>query len=216
MSYYWLVGASEGIGRALAKRLDAHGYSLVLSARNKERLEELKRELHNPRHLILPMDVTNTSKGQGQNAFFNDIEFEGVIYCAGHYAPIAIIFYLVFIPSPIPSLEYPYKVLKWANTLSTLHRIRLYPLLSFPFQKGISEKRTKGKTIVKLMFHLRIRQIVESLKKQDLHHLQRIIRRAANPLRHQNLPEFQRNYPPINYRIYSIKFTPPRRAFDQI
>ena len=38
---YWLVGASEGLGRALAQRLSAAGAEVIVSARNEERLVEL-------------------------------------------------------------------------------------------------------------------------------------------------------------------------------
>ena len=38
---YWLVGASEGLGLALAKRMSDAGASLVLTARNEKRLKEI-------------------------------------------------------------------------------------------------------------------------------------------------------------------------------
>lgn len=40
-----VIGASEGIGRALARELSREGYALGLAARGVERLEELRREL---------------------------------------------------------------------------------------------------------------------------------------------------------------------------
>ena len=38
---YWIVGASEGLGRALALQLAKVGAQVIISARNEERLVEL-------------------------------------------------------------------------------------------------------------------------------------------------------------------------------
>ena len=38
---YWLVGASEGLGRCLAQQLAAAGAKLCVSARSEGRLQEL-------------------------------------------------------------------------------------------------------------------------------------------------------------------------------
>ncbi len=81
---FWLVGASEGLGRALAKRLDAEGAILILSARSEERLEGLSAELNSSR--VLPLDVTDTN---AVRTAANDVgDLDGVIYNAGTYDPM--------------------------------------------------------------------------------------------------------------------------------
>ena len=44
---YWIVGASEGLGLALAKKMSEAGASLVLTARNEARLKEIAASLPN-------------------------------------------------------------------------------------------------------------------------------------------------------------------------
>ncbi|PIB25611.1 short-chain dehydrogenase [Amylibacter kogurei] len=81
---YWLIGASEGLGRELAKRLDRDGATLILSARNADRLNSLAAELRNARSL--PLDVTDnvavTQAGKDVGAI------DGVIYNVGTYEPM--------------------------------------------------------------------------------------------------------------------------------
>ncbi len=81
---YWLVGASEGLGRTLAQRLDAEGARLILSARNADRLESLKSDLSQAR--VLPLDVTDTDAVRRAVALIGDVD--GLIYCAGAYEPM--------------------------------------------------------------------------------------------------------------------------------
>lgn len=81
---YWLVGASEGLGRALAEALDAEGASLVLSARNESRLRELAAGMRDA--AVLPMDATESRSVS--DAAENLGEIDGVIYCAGAYDPM--------------------------------------------------------------------------------------------------------------------------------
>lgn len=82
---YWLIGASEGLGRCLAERMAAEGAHLVLSARNPDRLQALASTL--PRARALPLDVTDAGSVRAAVQDLGDID--GVIYCAGAYEPMA-------------------------------------------------------------------------------------------------------------------------------
>lgn len=57
--HVWITGASTGIGRALAKKLDAGGALVSVSARSEEKLQELEAEGQNIR--AFPLDVTDQS-----------------------------------------------------------------------------------------------------------------------------------------------------------
>lgn len=47
LTWYFVVGASSGIGEATALYLAPFGVKLVLSARNEERLQQVAKECHN-------------------------------------------------------------------------------------------------------------------------------------------------------------------------
>lgn len=81
---YWLIGASEGLGRELAKELDKSGARLILSARNHERLLDLTSTLKNARMRVL--DVTNADDVKLAVEEIGTID--GVIYNAGFYEPM--------------------------------------------------------------------------------------------------------------------------------
>ena len=53
-----ITGASSGMGRDMARYLATGGHDLILVARRKERLEELKKELTNVKVTIVPMDIS--------------------------------------------------------------------------------------------------------------------------------------------------------------
>lgn len=84
---YWLIGASEGLGRAVALALDALGARCILSARNTERLEALAAELtHDP--MVVGVDVSDdASVAHAWETVAAEDPF-GVIYLAGYYDPI--------------------------------------------------------------------------------------------------------------------------------
>ena len=81
---YWLIGASEGLGRELARELSRVGARLVLSARNPERLESLCAELNDAQAVVLdvtdPVAVREAAIGIGS--------IDGVIYNVGNYEPM--------------------------------------------------------------------------------------------------------------------------------
>ena len=68
-----ITGASSGIGRDIARELSKKGYSLVLVARNLERLEKLKEELQTESEIV-SMDVTDVEKCKELHENHKDID----------------------------------------------------------------------------------------------------------------------------------------------
>ena len=58
--HIWIIGASSGIGEALARELAAQGATLILSARRAEQLQELNQSLGG-NHLVMPLDVADNN-----------------------------------------------------------------------------------------------------------------------------------------------------------
>ncbi|CUH88966.1 3-oxoacyl-[acyl-carrier-protein] reductase FabG [Phaeobacter sp. CECT 5382] len=81
---YWLVGASEGLGREIAKELVAAGAHVILSARSEVRLKDLAQTLGAARPLV--MDVTDSHSVENAAKAVGSID--GVIYNAGAYEPM--------------------------------------------------------------------------------------------------------------------------------
>lgn len=84
---YWIVGASAGIGAALAKELDARGATLVLSGRSEAGLAEVAATLSQPCRIV-PCDVTNID--EVNLAVKSCGKLDGVIYMAGDYSPMSV------------------------------------------------------------------------------------------------------------------------------
>ncbi|KUF10110.1 SDR family NAD(P)-dependent oxidoreductase [Pseudoponticoccus marisrubri] len=81
---YWIVGASEGLGEALARQLSKAGVSLVLSARSEDKLRDLAEDLPG-RAEALPVDVTDPQNLDEAMAKIGEID--GVVQLAGVYWP---------------------------------------------------------------------------------------------------------------------------------
>lgn len=82
---YWLVGASEGLGLALAQKLSAAGAELVLSARNRDALEKAATMLPF-RATVLPLDVSSSESVTAAAAKLPDLD--GIVFLAGVYWPM--------------------------------------------------------------------------------------------------------------------------------
>lgn len=80
----WIIGASSGIGAALARQLDALGARVIVSARNADELSSFVQQHPNARGL--PLDVTQPAsiKAAVEHLQTDDLP-DVVCYCAGHY-----------------------------------------------------------------------------------------------------------------------------------
>jgi short-subunit dehydrogenase len=86
MSKIWLIGASEGIGRALAIELAKDSANIVIvSARNAARLNELSLAHSN----ITPIVMDVCDEISIAEACKNIGSIDQVIYCAGSYQPMS-------------------------------------------------------------------------------------------------------------------------------
>lgn len=77
---YWLIGASEGLGRALAMQMSRAGAELILSARDAERLADLQSKLPGVA-TVLPLDVTDGAAFDAAAAQAGPVD--GLVYMAG-------------------------------------------------------------------------------------------------------------------------------------
>jgi NADP-dependent 3-hydroxy acid dehydrogenase YdfG len=82
---YWLIGASEGLGLALAHKLSAAGAELILSARSAETLATAVASLPG-KATALPMDVG--SSGSVAAAAAQLPQLDGMVFLAGVYWPM--------------------------------------------------------------------------------------------------------------------------------
>ena len=83
---YWLVGASEGLGAALAHLMSKAGAELVLSARSEDRLQALANELPGKAEVVC-VDVADTENVKAASAAIGDVD--GVVFLAGVYWPMS-------------------------------------------------------------------------------------------------------------------------------
>lgn len=84
MKNYLIAGASSGIGRGVAQALSNQNTTVILIARNKEKLENVKNELAG-NAIVIPCDVTKNSDITHVFETIREkkIKLDGMIYCAG-------------------------------------------------------------------------------------------------------------------------------------
>ena len=82
---YWLVGASEGLGREVAFCLSRAGAEVIVSARSEDRLKELVAELPGKASYIT-VDVTDRAAVEA--AAKEAGALDGIVYLAGVYWPM--------------------------------------------------------------------------------------------------------------------------------
>lgn len=82
---YWLVGASQGLGRAVAHELSKTGAEVILSARDGEALEDLAAELPGKSQVVL-IDVSDSENVAAAAETAGEID--GMVFLAGVYWPM--------------------------------------------------------------------------------------------------------------------------------
>ena len=83
----WLIGASAGIGEALAEKLASKGATLIVSARSVDKLEALRTRL-GPAHGVERLDVTDVQSVNGAWAALSASGIpDTVVYNPGTYEP---------------------------------------------------------------------------------------------------------------------------------
>ena len=83
----WIIGASSGIGAALAKQLYALDALVFVSARNELLLQDFVAT--RPLSQAIALDVTQPeSLSKAFLAFWEQEPIDLIIYCAGHYQPM--------------------------------------------------------------------------------------------------------------------------------
>ena len=83
---YWLIGASDGLGAALAKRINAAGAEVIISARSEDKLNALVQTMPGKASAV-PLDVRDLEALSRAAETIGQID--GMVYLAGVYWPFA-------------------------------------------------------------------------------------------------------------------------------
>ena len=85
----WIIGASSGIGSALAQELSKQGANLIVSARREEQLLEVLKSCEGKEHMPLALDVADyaavASDFEKIKSHYGDLD--SVIFLAAIYSP---------------------------------------------------------------------------------------------------------------------------------
>ena len=87
--YIWVIGASSGIGAALAMELSQRGARVILSARRQKDLEAVKEGLAGTEHMVYPLDVReiNQIKSVIDDLKEKEVRLSSVIFMPAFYKP---------------------------------------------------------------------------------------------------------------------------------
>ena len=85
----WIVGASTGIGAELAKNLASRGARIAISARDTDKLNEVRASLQGIDHFVYPLDVTDSDnvKSTAENISKDFGQIDSVIFMAASFKP---------------------------------------------------------------------------------------------------------------------------------
>lgn len=85
----WIIGASSGIGAALAKELSLRGARIILSARREGALNDVLNALAGQGHLVCPLDVSDENALKGAIEGFQEQGFslDSVVFMPAFYKP---------------------------------------------------------------------------------------------------------------------------------
>lgn len=81
---YWLVGASDGLGAALARKISGAGAHVILSARSEDKLRALAADLPGTAD-VQAMDVSDDASVKAAAQAVGEID--GIVFLAGVYWP---------------------------------------------------------------------------------------------------------------------------------
>lgn len=82
---YWVIGASEGLGRSLAQIMSRSGVELVLSARSEDKLQALSAELPGVSSVVT-VDISDRASVETAAEAVGEVD--GIVFLAGAYTPM--------------------------------------------------------------------------------------------------------------------------------
>ncbi|WP_299694363.1 SDR family NAD(P)-dependent oxidoreductase [uncultured Tateyamaria sp.] len=83
---YWLVGAGDGLGRALAHHMSRAGIEVIVSSRSEDKLQELVDELPG-KATVQTVDIADDASVEAAAEAVGDID--GIVLLAGVYWPFS-------------------------------------------------------------------------------------------------------------------------------
>ncbi len=79
---YWVVGASAGLGREVARLINQMGAEVILSARSEDELNALSAELPG-KSVVIPMDISDDASVARAAEIAGEVD--GIVFLAGVY-----------------------------------------------------------------------------------------------------------------------------------